>query len=677
MRMSFGRAAAGLSAAAICLAPLVPTAAASAQAANAVPWSQANFHGYASGTEVHVGALPTNTPPLASIDQAVSGATTNSKGLGSTITNELGTQVQPSETSASPALNSYGTGTGLQAAIGSTTPQITLAGQASQSAPPNKPAVTNCIGTATGCQPGLPSQLQQVANASLLSGQGAAVWGSSCVLGQPISYGLGDAAGVGLLDPGTGPIVSTTGTTAATSVSRTTSSTYLSSNGDGTYGLSTQADDIIAPVSVNIPGANVSVQIAVQSAGGVDDPVSLTAKTTGGSTGASVKMSTDDILTVDLVAAGTKTNVITIPLSAVGANGLHIPLATTNLAGTITTLTNTVGSVVSSTPVGTSVGPVLNTVLTNPQVSSLINTVGTTVNQVVNQVATLSLGYIDVDTAPHAIGNPGAAPQTTAGTSASGALDLLHVHVGLSGSAGGTPLPVPTQLANVADLNVGHLETAASLAAPIACGIPVIKSANPTSVTSGQSFTYSIQVPDPNQVNLIDCDMANMTVTDVIKDYSGSPTFKVVSAVDPSGKAGTVTNVSPNTATVTWTGETYKRAASGSPPNPPLVFTIDAQTLSNSPAGVITDTVTAQATAANCQGGATASEANGGALTGSYTLNAPSVTAPIVAPKVLPKALPFTGAMGGPWQPFAGLGLLGLGGGAFALVRRARRLGNP
>jgi LPXTG-motif cell wall-anchored protein len=48
-------------------------------------------------------------------------------------------------------------------------------------------------------------------------------------------------------------------------------------------------------------------------------------------------------------------------------------------------------------------------------------------------------------------------------------------------------------------------------------------------------------------------------------------------------------------------------------------------------------------------------------------------TTPAAPATALPKNLPFTGAMGGPWQPIGGLAALGLAGGAFALVRRSRR----
>lgn len=645
MRMSLSRVAAVVGVAALGLAPMAGSAAATTP--TAVPWSQANFHAYSTGTEVHVAALPVSGTATAEVDQAISGASASTAGLTAPISSEFGLQVQPAQ---SASVHAYGTGTGLRLALGSSAAQI--AGLAQQVAPPNNPPVTRTIAT--------PSALAPVVSASLLTGQGAAFWNAtSCPIGQDISYGLGNAAAVGLLNPGTGPTISTAGT--GTSAAQTTSATYLSPNGDGTWGISTTAADIIAPITVNI-GGQLEVEISVHSAGGVNNPVSLTAKTTGESTGAAVTLSTDDILTVDLVAGGKTTPVVTVPLSSVGPNGLHIPLTTSNVAGTITTLTGAVAGVVSNVP---SVGPVVSGVLTSSPVNGIINQVGTTVNQVVNQVATVDLGYLNVDTTPHAIGSPGKPPTVTGGTAAAGALDLLHLHLGVSATAGGTALPVPSQLANIVDLIAGHLEASSNLAGAIGCGIPVVKGVDKSAVSPGQSFTYTIQVPDPSVPNLIDCDLTNMTVSDHITDSQGSPTFTVTSATDGNGKAATITQTSPTDATVTWTGETYKFA---SPPNPPLQFNIAISVPSSSPAGVIQDTATATATTANCQGNASD---NNAVLSGAYTLHAPQVNA---AAAQLPAKLPFTGAIGGPWQPWAGLGFLGLGGGGLALVRRARRL---
>jgi hypothetical protein len=651
--------------------------AAAAVPSTAVSFADAHFHGYATGSELHLSALDVSGTQVAGLDQGFSGASTNTAGLTTAIQSETTSVVQPAQSSS---VKAYGTGSGFELGLGTDTlsqtdqNQIQIAGRAEQVAPPNGPAVTKQIG---------PVNASPIATASVLTGEGAALFDpQTCPLGQPLSYGMGDAANAQALIASGVPTLSTAGT--GTSTARSTSETYLSSNGDGTFGLTTQASDVIAPISVNLPGG-LAVRVAVQSAGGVDEPVTLTAKTTGEATGATIRFSSDDILKVDLItpASTTPVNVITIPLSAVGSGGLHIPLSTSSLGSTLTTLDGAASGVAATVP---AIGPTLSGVLTQPAVTGLLNTVGATVSQVTNQVATIDLGSIDIDTYPHVIGGAATDPATTVGgTEASGALDLLHLDLGLSGTVAGQAIPaIP-----VANFYAGHLEAVSNLTAPITCSVPVIKSANPTAVTAGQSFVYNIQVPDPAKIDLIDCDLTNVDVTDTITDYQGDPTFSVTSATDTAtGAAGTIQTVSPNKAIVTFTGLSYKVAATGQPPNPPIPLSIAISVPSTSTAGVITDTAIANATVANCRGGVSGTAnlgvgASGVALTGAYTLNQPSVAAAAPAaanansatPTAAPKTLPFTGAMGGLWQPVGGLGALALGGAALGLIRRSRRLG--
>jgi hypothetical protein len=613
----------------------------------------ASFNGYATGSEVHLSALTEGSTTVANLDQGFSGASTASAGLTKAIVSETTSVVQPAQASA--ATKAYGSGSGLEIGLGTDTlsqtdqNQIQVAGRAEQVAPPNGPAKTADISI-----PGSP-----VIDASLLKGEGAAVYDNQvCPIGQPISYGLGNAAGVGALIVNGTPTLTTSGT--GTSAAQSTSQTYLAPNGDGSFGLSSAASDIIAPVSVNLPGG-LQLAVAVQSAGNVDSPVTLTAKTTGESTGAAVTFSSDDILKVDLVSPAGTTNIITIPLSSIGKGGLHIPLSTSNSA--------------------LAVGSTISGVLGQPQLQGFLNQIGTTISEISAQTAVISLGSIDVDTYPHVIGAAATVPAVpVGGTSASGALDLLHLNLALSGTLPGDTA-IPT--VQVADFFAGHLQTAAALTAPILCNLPVIKSANPTSVVAGNSFDYDIQVPDPAKLDLIDCNLDNITVTDTITDWQGTPSFTVTSAKDTAtGALGTIQTVSPHEAVVTWTGLSYKLAATGQPPNAPIPLDITVSVPSTSTAGVIMDVVQATATANSCQGGAagsasaSAGAANGVTLTGSFTLHQPSVAA-LGTTAVTPasaKALPFTGAMGGLWQPVGGLGALALGGGTLFLVRRSRQI---
>jgi hypothetical protein len=655
---------------------------AGAAASNPVTWGcfnqpgagcpAASFSGYATGSEIHLSALPGSTTQVADLDQAFSGATTASAGLTSAINSETGANVQPAEAAS---VHAYGTGSGLE--LGLVTPtlpasdvnQVQVAGHFAITAPPNTTLPAKQIG---------PINLSPLATASVLTGDGSAVYDSAvCPLGQPISYGTGDAADAGVLVVNGTPVVNTAGTD--TSTAESSSQTYLTSNGDGTFGLTTQASDVIAPVTVTLPGG-LTLSVLVQTAGGASAPISLTAHTTGESTGATLTFSSDDVLIVRL---GT-TTVLDVPLSSIGAGGLHIPLSTSSLGSTLTTLDGAVSGLASTLP---AVGPTVSSVLTSPTVSGLLSTLGTTASAITNQLAVVSLGSIDVDTAPHVIGQAAtdlASP--TGGTAASGSLDLLHLNLTVSGTVGTASLPsIP-----VANLYVGHLETVSNLTNPITCSVPVIKTSNPTAVTAGQSFTYNIEVPDPAKIGLIDCDLDNLTVTDTITDAQGTPSFQVTSATDTANnQAGTIDQVSRQQAIVTFTGLSYTVATSG-PPNAPIPISIAVSVPATSTAGVITDTAVAQATAENCHGGASASTgaatgANGVSLTGSYTLAQPSVAALPATPAPgqasgpaaagPPSQLPFTGAMGGWWQPLGGLGALGAGVGAIALLRRSRRLG--
>ncbi len=69
-----------------------------------------------------------------------------------------------------------------------------------------------------------------------------------CVLGQPISSGLGYAANANLINSANTSLLATN--TVANAVNQSKSFTYLIPNGDGTYGLVTETHQILAPVSL-------------------------------------------------------------------------------------------------------------------------------------------------------------------------------------------------------------------------------------------------------------------------------------------------------------------------------------------------------------------------------------------------------------------------------------------
>ncbi|HMC39830.1 MAG TPA: hypothetical protein VKI19_09230, partial [Acidimicrobiales bacterium] len=297
----------------------------------------AGFHGYASGTEVHLGAVTVSGKSVADTEEGFSGATVNSTGLAAPVVGDnggltgTGLLVQPAKSGTN---RSFGTGAGLEVGLvapaDASADQLQLAGLASQVAPPNKSADTVSIPNATCPEPnGVPQCLDLpagLAAAGVLSSEGAAVYDNTvCPIGQPLSYGFGDAADASLVDysqltsitsalnsalqqlgvtvPSTGQVIQNLGD------ARTTSETYLSSNGDGTFGLTTKAELTIAPVSINLFGA-ASLQLEVGGALNADHtanpavPISLTATATGESRGAKVTLGADDVVSLDLDVAG-------------------------------------------------------------------------------------------------------------------------------------------------------------------------------------------------------------------------------------------------------------------------------------------------------------------------------------------------------------------------------------
>lgn len=678
MRKSFGRIAVGATVGALCLALVATTPDAQALTAASVPFASADFHGYATGTEVHLGALTAGTTTLAQIDQAFSGASTSTAGLTTAITNEMGSVVQPTE-APSPEINSYGRGDGLEVGLGTTSGtgfdpnQIDLAGLAQQTAQPNGPLVEKNIS--------IPAN--PILNATVLDGKAAAVYyPGACPIGQPLSYGWGSAADVSAADMSgsTNPVLDTAGTGTATAQS--SSYTMLSPNSDGSYGLSSVAEETVAPLTINMLNL-FTLQVTVA---GVNPsaPITLTSHASGGAGASSVKLGNAGLVTITLTpAGGTPVNIETVDLNnpqTLGPDGfLHIPLSTSALGTDLGSLSNALSAVLSGNQVTNSLAPLFGS---GGPLNGVATQSGTTVSSVLAKLANVSLGYINIDAVPHAIGGAYSTPPTVTATQASGAIDLLNVNLDLSGTALGVTIPSSVSSLNIANLDVGHLESSASLAAPVQCGIPVIKTADPSSVTAGQPFTYTISVPDPAYQSAVACDLDNMTVTDTISVKSGDPVFSVSGTSPPAS----VASGSNGSEVVTWTGLTHKYS------DPPLNLSINVDTKSGS--GVIQDTAVATATLGNCTGGASGvanigadvgAPSNGAVLTGSYTLAEPGVNAPGTAPQsgsasgaaATPQhatSLPFTGAIGGLWQPFAGLGVLSAGGAALALTRKARRL---
>jgi hypothetical protein len=703
MNRQLGRTAACLAAGALLATTLVAGSASAAIPANAVLFGQADIHGYATGTEVHTAALTLGTTKLADVEQAFSGAsmTSDFAGLSSPLFNELGLVVQPAEPQS---VHAFGTGDGLELGLATPTTaqtdanQILLGGKPEAIAPPNTPPVTkNLLSIGSGTT----AALGALVKADVLNGEGAAIYDpAQCPIGQPISYGIGNAADVNVIPlPGVTPTLGLVGTTGTgTGVAQTASETYLSPNGDGTWGLSSTVTTDIAPVSVNL-GSTAHIQVSVATNKGLNTPVSLTAKTTGesGNPG-SVTLSNDDVLTVALVSGTSTTNLIQVPLGNLTAksNGVvDLSLDLANLPVTIGQALDVLSGLASSLPGGSGLVTLIGLVQT--AAAGVLGGLKAPLSAITNLVD-LNLGSIVIESLPHAIGATPTTKVSPTGMSASGAIDLLKVTVGLSLTGTlGKLVPAPLNGLSIANVAAGHMEVSAATKAPIFCSIPVTKVADPPAVTAGNPFTYTIDVPDPAKLNFIDCSLSNMDVKDVISDVpgKGASTFQILSAsvqqTDSSGHVNTIdvpATILPATNTTTTSASVEWKSSAAHPltwalGSKPLVFVINLTVPKDSPSGIIEDTATATAVLTGCSGGASgsasasASAANGQPLTGSVTLQKPTVMALTSVtpstPTTAAKTLPFTGAIGGPWQPIAGLIALGLGGGAFALVRRSRR----
>lgn len=486
--------AGGFAAAMVAAAVAIPTA--SATSTGAVPFSQANFNGYATGTEMHIDATALNSLsggaiPVLNVDQGVSAATTNTAGLTSNLVGDLQNIIQPAQAAN---VKMFDSGAGLKVDLGSAAPSQLLSAvqslvpdQVKAIAPPNGLPVADSFNL-----PDL-SPIVGPAGAGVLGGEAAAGWPTDTCTTNVLSEGLGNAADLhflslspltaaGTQSGATAPLISTGGTTDQTSISQSESQVLLNKNADGTYGISTVASDIIAPIHINILGL-ATLDIAVKSAGGVDNPVTLTALTTGESSGAKVVPSADDILTITLTPAGQQPVSLIpgyptgLPLSAlIGQGPMDIPISTSALPVTLqsltTLLTNTVNTVsgIASNVLPAPVASVIQSGATQlnqtlQSVSSQVQQAASTLLTALNGVVNINLGDIVIDDTPHAIGGTDtSSPTAVGGTQAGGAMDLLNVTLGVNGTVFGQSLPT----ISLANARFGHLEAASNLTSPIA-----------------------------------------------------------------------------------------------------------------------------------------------------------------------------------------------------------------
>lgn len=427
----------------------------------AAPVSGQAFGAYGSGAAVITKALQLGNTAITNAEAAFSGGAVNSGGINRPITNEFGINVAPAT-----AKNAVGRGTGLEIGLVNANPQPTtlnqalLSGLATAFAPPPSDLVTKDVT--------LP--VNPIAFASLLRGQAQATYDPTfCPIGKPLTYGLGYASNLQLLNasggsntnsgfeaPAVGTAISAFGTPRGASQSRTV--TYLAANGDGTFGVVSETRQTVAPISL-LANQTLKTAITVEIAG----EFGLRTVATGKPTGSSVSFIGNPVLTVTSTTLG----------------------VTTPLVGPIT-LNDLIGR----------------------------NGIGITVPG----IATVGLG-----TPPRALN--GALNSTPAiatdGTSASGAVDTVRLAL--------LSLPGLTGL----DLALGHMEGSVSVpAGGLRCDIPVSKTASVDPVPVGSDFAFRITIPSNSALYaaLFNCDLVNISAVDVVDRLSGSPTIQLLSA---------------------------------------------------------------------------------------------------------------------------------------------------
>lgn len=454
------------------------------------------YYGYATGTVAHSDLLQLGLtgPRVVEVDEAFSGATVGSGGYSGAILNEMAQPVRPKAAKATD--RSYARGSGLEVGLATNVPndpngsQLKLPSTVSEAgAPPSTALVTNeVLGSQIPANP--------LAYVSVLRSRAQANWNdSSCILGQPISYGEAYAADLQLLSTAAGnnpdrtlkaPLLALDAANPQRAVSQSTSFQYLVSNGDGTFGLVSETHETIAPVRL------------------VDGHV--------------IEFLGEWVLRVTSTGKPGGTSVFYGP----GTVNNDTPILR------VINPDNTVQEILKFQDIFTP----------GPLPVPLVNVPG---------VAEVTFGE-----KPRAIGGavntaPAALPGTPAGIQSFGsAIDVARIKLLEQKDANGNV----TQRA--ADIRVGHMEDASAVpVGGIECPIPTVKNIDKPQVLGGETFTWTISIPkDAHALDGIDCDIVNLSAVDTAKTIQGDAKFTLQSAsnggvVDNANKKVSWANLGP------------------------------------------------------------------------------------------------------------------------------------
>jgi hypothetical protein len=301
-----------------------------------VPFSSATFSGSAIGSAIHADALNSGSTRVANAEVAIASAAVNSKGL-TAATNENARQVNP----AAKDKFSYGRGAGLEVGLGAdpgTDGQIIVAGKSEGSAPCTVPPSLKDSCTPPNWHDSKqigPVPASPLAWASVAQGTSDAKWNTeTCILGDDISRGLGFAADAQILETGSGnapdlnaPLLTTDANAGRRDITQTVSRLFFTPNTTGDFGLHSQVEQTLAPVTLFRGTPNeLTIEVAGEwvldtFASGVpgQSKVSYHPQNTDGTP------VTPTTPLVRIIQAGTVTNILTTQ-DLLGATGLQIPI---------------------------------------------------------------------------------------------------------------------------------------------------------------------------------------------------------------------------------------------------------------------------------------------------------------------------------------------------------------
>jgi uncharacterized repeat protein (TIGR01451 family) len=511
---------------------------------------------YGTASVIHAHALQVGETRLANTDAAFSGAAFASGPI-SEIKNEMARIINP----ALVAGNAYARGSGLEVGLGigqSDPNQIVPGSIAEAKAPPSTALIDKQVPNVS---------VPPLVSADLLKGQAQAKANSACTTGTDLSYGLGYAANLGLVNSA----VRSAAATPDRAVSQSRSHTFLVPQEGAPspirkFGLASETRQTIAPVTLFAGTGN---EITLEFAG-------------------------EWVLRT--VADGKVGKVFYGP-----------------------------GDVTPDTPLLRILRPGEENRILSTQ--DLFGAAGLTID--VSPLLKVSIGA-----PPRMIGGADNSKPVETGTFAAAAVDVVRVTL-LSAEGALT----------AADVRIGHMENATAVPeGGIECGIQMSKNTDKPKVGRGETFTWTINVTNPN-----DCVLTQLKVVDTITADAG-----IVWTVDSASPTASQ-KASDN---VTWND--IGPLNPGQSKDLKITLTVGP----NSGGGLFHDLAKATGVCGPAEGTAGAEAALRVPLESSVTLDLPEVDAALGA--LLPRELPRTGGL---FTLLPGLALMGGG----LVLRAARR----